>query len=259
MKSDPTAEFDSRFSDPEAGPTPWRDAAQVLEQRRAVLADHRARRRPAARDAADRRRRGRRRALLHRAARAEGPQPRARMQVALTTGNNSWAQGLDVVVEGAAVRVTDHDDAAADRRRLRGEVRQRLALRRRRRRFGAGEDARRRVPDRAGQGAGVREGAARADEVPVPLTSGNCGGSPQVGSRDGDDGRLRRARPGRRVHGPQVEEGAARGRGRARALRRLAATGLRATAPLRRHPARGRTRGRGDRRRRRRPAGCGCS
>ena len=32
MKSDPTAAIDSRFSDPEAGPTPWRDAAQVLEQ-----------------------------------------------------------------------------------------------------------------------------------------------------------------------------------------------------------------------------------
>ena len=30
-----------------------------------------------------------------------------RSQVALTTGNNTWAQGLDVVVEGTAVRVTD--------------------------------------------------------------------------------------------------------------------------------------------------------
>ena len=31
MQYVPTAEFDSRFSDPEAGPTPWSDAAQVLE------------------------------------------------------------------------------------------------------------------------------------------------------------------------------------------------------------------------------------
>ena len=31
MKSDPSAEFDSRFSDPEAGPTPWSDAQHVLE------------------------------------------------------------------------------------------------------------------------------------------------------------------------------------------------------------------------------------
>lgn len=28
-------------------------------------------------------------------------------QVALTTGSNTWAQGLDVVVEGSATRVTD--------------------------------------------------------------------------------------------------------------------------------------------------------
>jgi hypothetical protein len=28
-------------------------------------------------------------------------------QVALTTGNNTWAEGLDVVVEGTAVRVED--------------------------------------------------------------------------------------------------------------------------------------------------------
>src|ERR687893_1752285 len=31
-------------------------------------------------------------------------------QVALTTGNNAWAEGLDVVVEGTAVRVTDRAD-----------------------------------------------------------------------------------------------------------------------------------------------------
>jgi hypothetical protein len=31
MQYVPTAEFDSRFSDPEAGPTPWSEAAQVLE------------------------------------------------------------------------------------------------------------------------------------------------------------------------------------------------------------------------------------
>jgi hypothetical protein len=31
MKSDPTAEIDSRFSDPEAGPTPWSHAKHVLE------------------------------------------------------------------------------------------------------------------------------------------------------------------------------------------------------------------------------------
>ena len=33
----------------------------------------------------------------------------ARREVALTTGNNTWARGLDIVVEGTAVRVTDRD------------------------------------------------------------------------------------------------------------------------------------------------------
>ena len=30
--------------------------------------------------------------------------------MALTTGNNTWAQGLDVVVEGTAVRVAENDE-----------------------------------------------------------------------------------------------------------------------------------------------------
>jgi hypothetical protein len=30
-------------------------------------------------------------------------------RVALMTGNNDWARGLDVVVEGSAVRITDRD------------------------------------------------------------------------------------------------------------------------------------------------------
>lgn len=33
----------------------------------------------------------------------------ASRHVALTTGNNTWAEGLDVVVEGAVVRVVEHD------------------------------------------------------------------------------------------------------------------------------------------------------
>ena len=31
-------------------------------------------------------------------------------RVALTTGTNTWASGLDVVVEGQAVRITDEDE-----------------------------------------------------------------------------------------------------------------------------------------------------
>ena len=33
--------------------------------------------------------------------------------MALTTGNNAWAEGLDVVVEGTAVRVTGRDSSSA--------------------------------------------------------------------------------------------------------------------------------------------------
>ena len=109
MNPDPTAAFDSRFSDPEAGPTPWADAQHVLEHAElywltTVRADGRPHVTP----------------LI---GLADGGavyfctglrEQKARnlehgRQVALTTGNNAWASGLDVVVEGTAVRVTDQD------------------------------------------------------------------------------------------------------------------------------------------------------
>lgn len=110
MTTNPTTEFDSRFSDPAAGPTPWPDVAQVLEQAElywltTVRADGRPHVTP----------------LI---ALAEGAtayfctgvgEQKARnlehhTQVALTTGTNTWAQGLDVVIEGTAVRVSDNDE-----------------------------------------------------------------------------------------------------------------------------------------------------
>jgi hypothetical protein len=109
MKSDPTPEIDGRFSDPEAGPTPWPEAMRVLEQAElywltTVRPDGRPHVTPligVAQDGAVHFCTGRReqkaRNLEH------------RTQVALTTGNNRWAQGLDIVVEGTAVRITDND------------------------------------------------------------------------------------------------------------------------------------------------------
>ena len=107
MKSDPTAEFDSRFSDPEAGPTPWSDAEHVLEQAElywltTVRDDGRPHVTPLIGVAED--------GAVHfctglREQKARNLEHRG--HVALTTGNNSWARGLDVVVEGTAVRVTD--------------------------------------------------------------------------------------------------------------------------------------------------------
>jgi general stress protein 26 len=110
MTSDPNARFDSRFSDPAAGPTPWPDAARVLEQAElywltTVRADGRPHVTPLIGVAEDERvhfctglREQKARNLEHRS------------EVALTTGSNTWAQGLDVVVEGTAVRVTDRDE-----------------------------------------------------------------------------------------------------------------------------------------------------
>jgi hypothetical protein len=105
--SDPSAAIDSRFSDPNAGPTPWVEAVQVLEKAElywitTVRADGRPHVTPLI-------------GLLHDGAMhfCTGlREQKARNlehspKVALTTGNNTWNQGLDVVVEGNAMRVSD--------------------------------------------------------------------------------------------------------------------------------------------------------
>jgi general stress protein 26 len=110
MKSDPTAQFDSRFSDPAAGPTPWSDAARVLEQAElywltTVRADGRPHVTPLIGVAEDE--------VVHFCTGLREQKARNlehRTEVALTTGDNTWAQGLDVVVEGTAFRVTDRDE-----------------------------------------------------------------------------------------------------------------------------------------------------
>jgi nitroimidazol reductase NimA-like FMN-containing flavoprotein (pyridoxamine 5'-phosphate oxidase superfamily) len=109
MTSDPTAQIDRRFSDPEAGPTPWSAAVHVLEHAElywltTVRADGRPHVTPligVARDGA-----------VHfctglREQKARNLERSAK--VALTTGNNAWDRGLDVVVEGTAVRVSEGD------------------------------------------------------------------------------------------------------------------------------------------------------
>ena len=108
MKSDPTGEIDRRFSDPEAAPTPWPDAKHVLEQAElywltTVRADGRPHVTPLIGVAED--------GVVHfctglREQKARNLEHDA--HVALTTGSNTWAKGLDVVVEGTAVRITDN-------------------------------------------------------------------------------------------------------------------------------------------------------
>jgi general stress protein 26 len=106
-RSEPTTAFDGRFSDPAAGPTPWVEAARTLEHAElywltTVRADGRPHVTPliGVWDAG----------AMHFVT-GFGEQKARNLehheQVALTTGNNRWAEGLDVVVEGTAVRITD--------------------------------------------------------------------------------------------------------------------------------------------------------
>ena len=109
MTPNPTAQIDPRFSDGEADPTPWPEVERVLEQAElywltTVRADGRPHVTPLIGVAED--------GVMHfctglREQKAHNLEHNA--QVALTTGNNTWARGLDVVVEGSAVRVADND------------------------------------------------------------------------------------------------------------------------------------------------------
>jgi len=108
--SAPTAKFDSRFSDPAAGPRPWSDAERVLEEAElywltTVRADGRPHVTPLIGVAHE--------GTMHFCTGLREQKARnleQNRQVALTTGNNTWAQGLDVVVEGEAVRIVDSDE-----------------------------------------------------------------------------------------------------------------------------------------------------
>jgi pyridoxine/pyridoxamine 5'-phosphate oxidase len=103
----PTSSFDQRFSNPAAGPTPWTDVAAALEQAElywltTVRADGRPHVTPLV-------------GVVHEGAvhfctglrEQKARNLEASAQVALTTGVNTWASGLDVVVEGRAARITD--------------------------------------------------------------------------------------------------------------------------------------------------------
>ncbi|MGZ8647195.1 MAG: pyridoxamine 5'-phosphate oxidase family protein [Solirubrobacteraceae bacterium] len=110
MRSDPIARFDSRFSDPKAGPTPWQDAAAALERAElywltTVRADGRPHVTPLIGVFQD--------GAMHFCTGLREQKARNlehHTDVALTTGTNSWAQGLDVVVEGSAVRISEQDE-----------------------------------------------------------------------------------------------------------------------------------------------------
>ncbi len=106
--SEPTTELDTRFSDPDTSPTSWDDARRTLEAAElfwitTVRADGRPHVSPLVAVWLD--------GALHfstGAAEQKAVNLRTNPHVILTTGCNHWDRGLDVVVEGDAVQVTDH-------------------------------------------------------------------------------------------------------------------------------------------------------
>jgi hypothetical protein len=102
----PTGAIDSRFSDPKSEATLWSQAVQALETAElywltTVRADGRPHVTPLIGVWQD--------GALHFCTGLREQKARNlehHQQVALTTGSNAWARGLDVVVEGPAARVT---------------------------------------------------------------------------------------------------------------------------------------------------------
>jgi hypothetical protein len=111
--TEPTVTFDDRFSDPGAAPTPWPDVTDLLDRAElywltTVRADGRPHVTPLIGVWHD--------GAMHFCTGLDEQKARNlehSAQVALTTGNNAWASGLDVVVEGAAVRVTERETLQA--------------------------------------------------------------------------------------------------------------------------------------------------
>jgi nitroimidazol reductase NimA-like FMN-containing flavoprotein (pyridoxamine 5'-phosphate oxidase superfamily) len=109
MNSNPLPELDRRFSDPDAAPTPWSVATQVLEQAElywitTVRPDGRPHVTPLVGVADD--------GAVYFCTGLEEQKGRnleGNPHVAITTGNNTWAEGLDVIVEGTAVRLEDQE------------------------------------------------------------------------------------------------------------------------------------------------------
>ena len=107
MANAPSTELDARFSDPSSGPTPWPTVEAVIEEAElfwisTVRRDGRPHVTPVPV------------VWLDGAAHfCTGPDEqkavnlRSNPHCILTTGSNRWKEGLDVVIEGSAVRVSD--------------------------------------------------------------------------------------------------------------------------------------------------------
>jgi hypothetical protein len=107
--ADPLIELDARFSGPGAAATPWEEARRVIEDAElfwisTVRANGRPHVTPLPAVWLD--------GVLHfctGAAEQKGVNLATDPRCVLTTGNNAWKAGLDVVIEGSAARVTDEN------------------------------------------------------------------------------------------------------------------------------------------------------
>jgi general stress protein 26 len=107
--SEPVTEFNEQFSEPGAAPVPWADVARILAESEmfwlsTVRGDGRPHVTPLPTVWLD--------GALHFCAGSQEQKTanlRSNPNVVLTTGTNDMRSGVDVVVEGTAVRVTDHD------------------------------------------------------------------------------------------------------------------------------------------------------
>ena len=107
MSAEPVTELDRRFSEPGAEATPWDDARRAIEDAElfwisTVRADGRPHVTPLPavwKDSAI--------YFCTGAAEQKAVNIARNANCALTTGNNAWKSGLDIVIEGAAHRVTD--------------------------------------------------------------------------------------------------------------------------------------------------------
>lgn len=104
----PTTEIDRRFGNPRADPTPWGEAESVLREAELYwLTTMRSGGRPHVTPLVGVWVAGAF-AFTTRPGEQKAHNLDRNAQVAVTTGVNAWASGLDVVVEGTAVRVSDH-------------------------------------------------------------------------------------------------------------------------------------------------------
>src|SRR5687767_3373472 len=101
--------IDTRFSDPAAQPTPWADVVDALERAElywitTVRRDGRPHVTPLIGVV-----RGETIHFCTGLDEQKGRNLEHDDRLAITTGNNTWASGLDVVVEGRAVRIADDE------------------------------------------------------------------------------------------------------------------------------------------------------